>query len=83
MKLGLLKYPWSSGLGKNKKPRRKDDVVKARSYYARYLEHQEKVYNNPTSLSIDHWMKEKESFIDNMNFHINRAGVEKGDIVGT
>nr|MDO8084376.1 hypothetical protein [Candidatus Sigynarchaeum springense] len=69
-------------MGQNKKPKRKDDVKKAKAYYARYLEHQEKVQVNPTSLSIDHWMKEKGSFVDNMNFHINRAGFEKDDIVG-
>ncbi|NMC06729.1 MAG: hypothetical protein GYA24_16045 [Candidatus Lokiarchaeota archaeon] len=70
-------------MGKNRKPKRQDDIKKARSYYARYLEHQEKVHDEPTSISIDHWMKEKETFIDKINFHINRAGVRKDDIIGT
>jgi hypothetical protein len=63
------------------KPKRKDDLNKASSYYSQYLQHQEKVNQDPKSLVVPHWRKEKRNFLSRMSFYLNRARADFDDLI--
>ncbi len=68
-------------MGKGKKPSRKNDMKKANSLQDRYLEHQEKLRQEPTSLAIEHWKKEKQQFLVRIRFYYSRAKVKENGII--
>jgi hypothetical protein len=68
-------------MGKSKKPSRKDDVKKARSYHMQYVAHQEKLRHDPGSIAAEHWRKEKKNFLSRVNYYYSRAGVKNDDIL--
>lgn len=38
--------------------------------------HQEKIKQNPASLSLSHWKKEKENFLSRINYYLIKAKVD-------
>nr|MDO8119487.1 hypothetical protein [Candidatus Sigynarchaeota archaeon] len=67
--------------GPKGKPKRKEDVQKASSHYARYMEHQEKVNAQPDSPSVHHWKTEKRNFLSRTNFYLKRARMDLDDLI--
>ena len=60
-----------------KKGRSKKDLVKRlQGYQNQYNSHQEKIKNNPDSLSIDHWKKEKVNFMTRINYYLSKRKVK-------
>ncbi|HMF32217.1 MAG TPA: hypothetical protein VKK79_12420 [Candidatus Lokiarchaeia archaeon] len=68
-------------MARNKKPSRKDDMKKARSLLARYKEHQQKLAEEPNSLSKPHWQKEKRNFYAKVLFYFTRSGEDLNDLI--
>ena len=64
-------------MGKKKKKSRKKLLQLALSNQRQYNIHQEKIKNNPQSLSVTHWKKEKENFLSRINYYLIKARVEK------
>ncbi len=54
-------------MGKNKKISRKKLIQHALNHQRQYNIHQEKIKENPQSLAISHWKKEKENFLSHIN----------------
>ncbi len=63
-------------MGKKKKKSRKKLLLYALSYQRQYNIHQEKIKNNPRSLSISHWKKEKKNFLSRINYYLTKAKVD-------
>ncbi len=63
-------------MGKKKKKSRKKLLQHAISYQHQYNIQQEKIKNNPQSLSVSHWKKEKENFLSHMNYYLLKAKVD-------
>jgi hypothetical protein len=57
-------------MGKNKKISRKKLIQHALNYQRQYNIHQEKIKENPQSLAISHWKKEKENFLSRINYYL-------------
>ena len=64
-------------MGKKKKKSRKKLLQLALGYQRQYNNHQEKIKNNPQSLSVSHWKKEKENFLSRINYYLIKARVDK------
>lgn len=62
---------------KKKKKSRKKLIQLALSQQRQYNIHQEKLKNNPESLSVSHWKREKENFLSRINYYLNKAGVDR------
>ena len=58
-------------MGKHKASRKKM-LSKINAIQDQYELHQEKVKNNPDSLAIKHWRKEKEALLTRINFYLNK-----------
>ena len=56
-------------------------MQKAFANQKQYDEHQEKLKQSPSSLSLTHWKKEKENFVTRINFYLARAKVNKDDFI--
>ena len=63
-------------MGKKKDRYRKELIKRALGYQRQYNIHQEKMKEKPKSLSIDHWKKEKETFLSRINCYLAKAKVE-------
>jgi hypothetical protein len=68
-------------MGRSKKPSRKADCLKAIANLRQWDEHQVKIKENPRSPAIEHWKHEKDQFITRANYHMDRAGVTKYDLI--
>jgi len=64
-------------MGKKKKKSRKKLLQLGLGYQRQYNNHQEKIKNNPQSLSVSHWKKEKENFLSRINYYLIKARVDK------
>ena len=61
-------------MGKKKKKRSRKDLIKrARGYQIQFNEHQQKIMENPRSLSINHWKNEKTNFLSRINYYLSKA----------
>ncbi len=63
-------------MGKKKTRSRKKLLQLALSNQRQYNLHQEKIKNDPKSLSVEHWKKEKENFLTRINYYLVKAKVE-------
>jgi len=64
-------------MGKKKKKSRKKLLQLALSHQRQYNIHQEKIKQNPESLSVSHWKKEKTNFLSRINYYLTKARVDK------
>ena len=61
-------------MGKKKKKRSKKELIQlALSNQRQFNIHQEKINDNPKSLSVPHWKKEKENFLSRINYYLVKA----------
>jgi hypothetical protein len=68
-------------MSKKKKQSRKDLVIKAAANQKQYDAHQAKIKESPHSLAIEHWKKEKMTFLSRYNYYLSKAKVERRDTI--
>ncbi len=60
-------------MGKKKSLSRKDLIKRSLGFQHQYNQHQNKIKENPSSFSMDHWKKEKEHFLSLINYYLAKA----------